>query len=313
MNDSSLIGIEIGGTKLQVVMGRADGEIMNRKRFLVDGNRGAEGIRQQIIQAVHILSQGAPSIAGVGVGFGGPVDRDAGCIACSHQVEGWSGFAIQSWLEELSGAPVIVDNDANVAALGEALKGAGSGLSSIFYVTLGSGVGGGTVMEGQIYHGTYPGESEIGHLRLDRNGTIVEQACSGWAVDRKIRQAVAVHPASQLATSVGNLSSGEASVLAQTLDAGCPVAQGILKETLDSLAFALSHVVHLIHPEAIVLGGGLSLLGERLRGGVESELPKWIMDVFGSGPQIKLSTLREDVVPVGALLMAGQKTMGRIV
>jgi glucokinase len=91
------------------------------------------------------------------------------------------------------------------------------------------------------------------------------------------------------------------------------VAQGILKETLDSLAFALSHVVHLIHPEAIVLGGGLSLLGERLRGGVESELPKWIMDVFGSGPQIKLSTLREDVVPVGALLMAGQKTMGRIV
>ena len=121
----------------------------------------------------------------------GAVNFKTGKICRSHQIEGWSEFDLRGWLAELTSARVIVDNDANVAALGEALRGAGRGHNPVFYVTLGSGVGGGLVVDRRIYHGVLPGEAEIGHVRLDRAGTTVESRCSGWVVDARIRGAVA--------------------------------------------------------------------------------------------------------------------------
>ena len=175
------LGIEIGGTKLQIVTGGANAKIRERHRFTVEADKGAAGIRRQIETALaEILKTVKP--AAVGVGFGGPVDWRTGRICKSHQIEGWSGFDLAGWLLKLTRARVLVDNDANVAALGEACHGAGRGASPVFYVTLGSGVGGGLVVNGEIYHGATPGEAEIGHVRLDREGTIVEERCSGWAV-----------------------------------------------------------------------------------------------------------------------------------
>src|SRR5437660_6166527 len=163
------IGIEIGGTKLQVVTGEASGTILARRGFTVERAEGAAGIRRQIEQGLRELaSRGTPEA--VGVGFGGPVDWRTGRICRSHQIEGWSDFELGDWLHRLMERPVCVDNDANLGALGEAVCGAGAGFSPVCYVTLGSGVGGGLVVDGKIYHGAQPGESEIGHLRLDRQG-----------------------------------------------------------------------------------------------------------------------------------------------
>src|SRR5205085_6629816 len=120
-------------------------------------------------------------------------------------------------LLELTGLPVFVDNDANVAALGEATHGAGIAVNPVFYVTLGSGVGGGLVVDGRIYHGAKPGEAEIGHVRLDRGGTTLESRCSGWAVDRKIREARARNASSILYKLIGAASAGEARFLAPAL------------------------------------------------------------------------------------------------
>src|SRR5207237_5270130 len=103
------------------------------------------------------------------------------------------------WLEDLTQAPARVDNDGNVAALAEARRGAGQGFNPVFYATLGSGVGGGLVINGDIYHGASPGEAEIGHVRLDRSGTTVESRCSGWAVNRRVREHINRHPQSVLA------------------------------------------------------------------------------------------------------------------
>ena len=302
---NSLIGIEIGGTKLQVVLGSSKGKILDRQRFKVDRESGAQGIRDQIESALAHYVNRDTSITGIGVGFGGPVDRDAGRIACSHHISGWSEFPMSQWLKKMTGLPVIIDNDANVAALGEALAGAGQGSDPVFYVTLGSGVGGGAVVNRAIYHGVQPGECEIGHIRLDRSGLIVEQECSGWAVDRKIREAIKYQPESRLAQIVGNQSTNEAQFLCQALNAQCPLAQSVLKETSQSLAFALSHVTHLFHPEMIILGGGLSLLGQALLTSVITEFPQFLMETLKPGPAIRLAQLKEDVVPVGALLMAG--------
>lgn len=298
-----ILGIEIGGTKLQLVIGDESGSILDRRRLNVNPALGAPGIRGQIQLALPELV-GGHKLSAVGVGFGGPVDWRTGKIARSHQIEGWSDFDIAGWLRELTGAPVAADNDANVAALGEALHGAGAGLDPVFYTTLGSGVGGGLVLGGSIYHGAPPGESELGHVRLDREGTTLESRCSGWAVDRRIRELNARRPDGLLARLCARAARGEASHLASALQQGDADAQSILNDAAADLAYGLSHAVHLFHPAVIVLGGGLSKVGEPLRAAVESALSPLLMAVFQPGPPVRLTTLGEDAVPVGALLLA---------
>lgn len=297
-----LLGIEIGGTKLQLVAGDASGKIAERERCVVDKARGGAGIREQISATIPKLGG---KFEAVGVGFGGPVDWRTGKICCSHQIEGWSEFELGKWLADLVQAPVRVENDANTACLGEATLGAGKGRNPVFYVTLGSGVGGGLTVDGKIYHGAPPGEAEIGHIRLDRAGTIVEERCSGWAVDRRISAAIQ-NDSGELARLCKGMSGGEARHLGAALEAGDPLAAQILTETAEDLAFALSHVTHLCHPGVIVLGGGLSLLGEPLRKEVSASLPRFVMEAMHPAPEIALAGLGEDAVPCGALLLAGE-------
>jgi glucokinase len=299
------LAIEIGGTKLQVVVGDASGSIAQRKRLTVDRDQGGGGIRAQIQRTLgEVIPEVQP--VGIGVGFGGPVDWRTGRIQCSHQIEGWADFALGDWLQSITNMPVRVENDANTAALGEAIRGTGAGCNPVFYVTLGSGVGGGLVVDGTIYHGAIPGETELGHVRLDRQGATVESRCSGWAVDRKIRTFCASQPKSVLAELTRGSKGGEARHLAKALEAGDELAQRVLDETADDLVFGLSHAVHLLHPERIILGGGLSLVGEPLRAAVEQRLPGYVMEAFAPGPTIRLAALGEDAVPVGALLLAAQ-------
>src|SRR5205823_733408 len=166
------------------------------------------------------------------------------------------------------------------------LRGAGLGFNPAFYVTLGSGVGGGLAVDGKIYHGVKPGEAEIGHVRLDRKGTTLEARCSGWAVDARIRQLKQSGSPSLLCQVLGEAQGGEARHLARALRENDPVAQLIVEETAEDLAFGLSHVVHLFHPEVIVLGGGLSLIGEPLRKAVAEALEAFTMEAFAPGPHI---------------------------
>lgn len=298
------LGIEIGGTKLQIVVGDKGAKILQTHRLTVDRAAGGVGIRQQIEETLAKILPSLPQFAAVGVGFGGPVDWRTGKICCSHQIEGWSEFDLGGWLKKLTGAPVFVDNDANVAALGEAIHGAGRGANPVFYVTLGSGVGGGLVVDGRIYHGATPGEAEIGHVRLDRAGTIVESRCSGWAMDAKIRTLKTTDPSSILCRMVNNQTGGEARHLPAALAQNDAAAHRILRETAEDLAFGLSHVAHLFHPEIIVIGGGLSNLGEPLRAAVAGSLRSFLMEAFAPGPRVCLAALGENAVPVGALQLA---------
>jgi len=297
--------IEIGGSKLQLAVGNAAGKILERFRFPVDRSQGAEGIRRHIETKVKQLLAARQPRA-VGVGYGGPVNWRNGQICCSHHIAGWSDFPLGEWLRSLTGLPVVVDNDANVAALGEATHGAGQRHNPVFYVTLGSGVGGGLVVDGSIYHGTTPGEAELGHVRLDRRGTTVEARCAGWAVDRKIRAFIKRHPRSRLARLAGRTAGGEARCLGPALRQNDPSARRILRETAADLAFGLSHAVHLFHPQVIVIGGGLALLGEPLRAAVSEALPRFVMAAFAPGPRVALAALGEDAVPVGALVLAAR-------
>ena len=189
------LAIEIGGTKLQLFVGDESANILQRWRFDVEPKWVAQAFAGRLnARSRTFLS--THDVAAIGVGYGGPVDWRTGQICCSHQIEGWADFPLGEWLRQQTQRPVVIDNDANCGALGEALRGAGQGSNPVFYVTLGSGVGGGLVVDGKIFHGAKPGESEIGHVRLDRAGTILEQRCSGWAVDKIVRALTQQNPSS---------------------------------------------------------------------------------------------------------------------
>ncbi len=301
----AFLGIEIGGTKLQLCVSDTAGQLKQSIRLAVDPAGRAEDIRQQIAAGILKLN-GREAIAAVGVGFGGPVDWQKGLIRVSHQVAGWSGFPLGSWLHQLTGKPVAVENDANAAALAEALHGSGKGYERVFYMTIGSGIGGGMVINGKIYHGRAPGEAEVGHLRLNKRGDTLEFRCSGWAVDKKVAEYIARQPHSLLARLALDRKAPGATLLQPALQEGDADAQKLVEEITDDLAFALSHVVHLLHPDVLIIGGGLSLLQEHLRRPLTEKIPHYLMQAFLPPPPVYMASLQELVVPIGAQELAKQ-------
>ena len=298
-----LLGIEIGGSKLQLVLGDGGGRILQRRKLQVDAVRGGAAIRDALASAIGEWRT-QHEWSAVGCGYGGPVDWRTGTVRCSHQVEGWNDFPLGEWLANLCGVPERVDNDSNAAALAEATLGAGRGFDPVFYTNSGSGVGGGLVVGGDLYHGASPGESELGHVRLDKSGVIVEDRSSGWAVDRALRAAAASNPDGVLGKLLAGHVRAAAEILPQALLQSDTAAREILEAAADDLAFGLSHVVHLMHPAVVVLGGGLAGVGEPWRAAVEAGLSRFVMRAFAPGPAIRLAALGEDVVPAGALLLA---------
>jgi glucokinase len=317
------LGIEIGGTKLQSAVVDDSGRVLRDHEARVRPEEGAAGIRAALATQIDSLvgglrggpraGTGAGAAAGphggitaIGVGFGGPVDRAAGVVAASFHVSGWGGFPLAAWIsEQAGGLPVALENDTNAAALAEATFGAGRGANPLLYSNVGSGIGGGLVIDGRIYHGAPPGEVEIGHLRLSADGTITEDLASGWALDRRVRDHVAARPECLLASlAAAEGSPPSARLLAAALAHGDEAAAEIVDAAARHYALALSHAVHLLHPAAIVLGGGVAGIGAPWRGAVAGHLPGFLMAPFRPGPDVRLSALGRLVVPIGAALVA---------
>ncbi len=297
----NFLGIEIGGTKIQVFVTDEDHNIIERDKFFVKEKEAAY-ITNNLKEKLKTACQ-KRSIDAIGVGFGGPVDFQTGIIKTSHHIGGWNDFPLAEWISDETGLPVSVDNDANTAALAEACLGAGKVFSRVFYITMGSGVGGGLIIDGEIYHGNKPTEVEIGHIRLDKSGRILEDSCSGWAVDRKIRNYIRENPGSIIAEMVGAENTGEARYLVEAIQGGDSGAIQLLNDTADDFAFGLSHAVHLLNPEIIILGGGLSFLGFTYIDMIKDRLYGYIMKAMDP-PEIQPAGLGEDVVCLGASLLA---------
>ncbi|MFM7593150.1 MAG: ROK family protein [Isosphaeraceae bacterium] len=289
------LGLEIGGTKLQIGRGDATGQLSWLERRTVDAARGAAGIRHQILEIVagcRASGQISPGPVHWGVGFGGPVDVADGSIRKSHQIEGWSGFGLGQWLKDETGAEsVIVRNDADTAALAECLAGAGRGFDPVVYVTVGSGIGGGLVINQKIYKGAGRGATEVGHLRVanpDNGGTLVELelVASGWSIQRR----------------AGCQSVPEVLAAAKGGDAR---ANEVLLTAAEALGTGLSHVVQLMAPRLIILGGGVNMLPDDWWGSrVRASLAEKTMGVFAGMTDVVPAALGENVVVQGGVLLA---------
>jgi glucokinase len=317
-----VVGVEIGGTKLQAGLGRGDGRLVGLERRAVEPARGAAGILEQVPAMLDRLTAGAGVARGevraLGIGFGGPVDSERGVVTRSHQVEGWAGFPLADWARERLGVSgVSLHNDADTAALAEARFGAGVGFSPVLYVTVGSGIGGGLVIDGRIYRGAGAGALEIGHLWVvDRHSSDLdvlrlEDLASGWAIGRAARHyaerqlAEGLYDWSVLEAAGGDPSRIDAALVARAARDGDAEAGFILRKAVTAMATALNQAVTLLAPHRIILGGGVSLIGKDLWfAPIREQLDTHAFPPFRGTFDLVPPALGEEVVVHGALALA---------
>jgi glucokinase len=314
------LGIEIGGSKLQLGIGPGDGTLTAFERLPVDPENGGAGIRRQILDAVpHLI---ASRLRGMAYGFGGPVDDATRRVLKSHQVEGWDDFPLAEWSEANLGLPCVLGNDCDVAGLAEALFGAGKGLSPVFYITVGSGIGGGLIIDGEIYRGCGKGAAEIGHLRLDglhvsaAGGAMVvegplEEYASGWALqhaaDHLIWQGEG-RDSLLLQMVQGQSQFITAQHIGDAASRGDGFAKRVLHQGLRHLARGICHVIALLCPRRIVIGGGVSLMGDEAFFQPLRELvAEQVFAPFAGCYDIVPAALGEEVVVHGALALARRR------
>ena len=339
----TFLGLEIGGTKLQLGVGGGDGRhLAALERFEVEAGRGALGILEQIERAGQRLIA-AHKVQAIGIGFGGPIDADRGLTVKSHHVTGWDAFPLVDWCQTTLGRPAVIGNDCDVAGLAEARFGAGRGESPVFYVTVGTGIGGGLILDGQIYRGSGVGAAEIGHLRpglsADRADETVESFAAGWAIAAAAQARLADPVSHRLSTimSAGRVRDPEqvrqrlieaeeadeeyaadlwsrcdgdaqrltAKVVTQAAAEGNPLAQDILQRAWQALGWAIAQMINLVSPRAVVIGGGLSLAGEQLFfSPLRKEVERYVFPPFASSYRIVPAELGEESVVHGALDIA---------
>ncbi len=312
------LGIEIGGTKLQLGVGAGDGTpLAELRRFDIDPRLGAEGILSQIeaagkqLLAVH-------SIGGVGIGFGGPVDDQRGIVHKSHQIRGWNDFPLVQWCEDKLQRKTFLQNDCDAAGLAEARFGAGRGQRVVLYVTVGTGIGGGLIINGSIYRGGGGGAAEIGHLRPGLDATAanqtVESVASGWGIACAARERVHAakdNPTLQpfiddlRARCGGNLDALTARSAASAAAEGNELAIGVINTARRCLSWAIAQTATIVSPNVVVIGGGVSLMSEKLfLEPLKAEVANYVFPPLDGKFEVLPAAFGEDVVVHGALTVA---------
>jgi glucokinase len=309
------LGIEIGGTKLQLGVGTGEGPPFAAFRRLdVDAARGAAGILDQIERTGRELMQERPFRA-VGFGFGGPINGPAGIVTTSHQVDGWDNFPLASWCTKTLGVPTYLGNDCDMAALAEARFGAGRGKRSVFYVTVGTGVGGGLVLDGQLFGSTRPAIAEIGHLRpgLDsvEASQTIESIASGRGIEATIRDLMKRRsPGDAAAAELLRQSQNDPRKLsgkmtADAAQAGNTLAAAAMDRACRALGWGIAQVITLLAIEVVIVGGGVSLASESVFfGPLRRYVDRYVFPPLLNSYHIVPAQLGEEVVVHGAVAMA---------
>jgi len=268
MAAEAFLALDFGGTKLAVgVLSRGQERWLARGRCPTPASAGASAVFARILQlADEQLARARAQPVAVGVSFDGPVDLPRRRPLRSHHVAGWEDFALCERLQAHYGVPVALENDANAAAWGEWLRGAGRGCRQMLYVTVSTGIGGGLVLEGQLYHGAQGLAGEIGHMVFQPDGPLcscgrrgcLEALAAGPALLRRYRELLLA----QGEGVEGGSSISSARELSAAAQAGDPLARQALQEGAQALGRALGSVLNLLNLERIVLGGGVLGAGE---------------------------------------------------
>jgi glucokinase len=259
---SLILALDFGGTKLSAAV-TADSEtwLAHDRTLSPPGATAVTDYQQMLTLARKLLNGQQPQA--VGVSFGGPVDFERGLVHLSHHVPGWEETPLRDQLAAEFNAPVWVDNDANVAALGEWRYGAGQGIDDLLFVTVSTGVGGGWVLNGRIWRGHEGMAGEIGHTVIDPHGPLclcgkrgcVERLASGPYMAQDLAAAWKREERPFTGPVTGKMVAEEAA-------AGDPTARRILLRGANALGLGLGNAANLINPARIILGGGVTKAGD---------------------------------------------------
>lgn len=318
------LAFETGGTKL--VAGLAGPDARLRTRITVprgEGDRASQSLsRIESFARLLLVKEGLENrdLRAIGFGFGGTVLRPANKPhLCLHE-EGWEKEDVAGDLELSFGVPVFVENDCKLAALAEAHFGAGKGAKSVFYVTLGTGVGGGFVRDGRIQAFGDRGEAEIGHIVVEPDGPecccgnrgCVEALCSGPGLSKLCRWLAEKQPGPWRRSALAQCKSTGQSIPSERIvacwEAGDAFAGRVIEHAARRLAEALAATVNLLVPERIVVGGGLGTASPQFLDLVRNRIAPLVVPYFRDSYALVPSELREAVVTQGAAILAAQRS-----
>jgi glucokinase len=271
-----ILALDFGGTKLAAAtVNVGSRKWLRYERRLSPANANASTDLEIMRSLIYSLLEDTKPAA-IGVSFGGPVDASTGTVRLSHHVAGWENIPLKGLLENEFGVPAGVDNDANIAALGEHRFGAGQGYDSLFYITVSTGVGGGWILNGQPWRGAGGMAGEIGHIVVDPAGPVclcgkrgcVERLASGPYMAQNAREILEKKPPSRqggevLRGLVGNdltLLTGQ--LVSEAAAAGDDLAKEVLQKAAWALGMGIGNVANLMNPQRFVLGGGVTKAGE---------------------------------------------------
>ena len=300
-------GVDLGGTTVKIAVFNETGELLSKWEIpTVTKNNGAQilpDIAASVLEYCKENGISKESVIGLGIGVPGAVD-DKGIVPSCENL-GWGEVAVCEELGKLTGFPVKAGNDATVAAVGECWKGGGQGCKNMVMVTLGTGVGGGIVIDGKPLHGTTGGAGEIGHMVLNRNEKkpcncgkygCVEQYCSATGI---VRMATDYLAQSTEASSLQDIEKLTAKAVFDAAAAGDAVAQRVLEQVYAYMAEFIANICIVLNPEQVVIGGGVSKAGDPLLAGIRKNFPQYVYHPNGN-VEFKLAALGNDAGVYGA-------------
>jgi glucokinase len=264
------IGVDLGGTNLRIAAVDEQGTLLEKVTTGTQVTRGRDSVIAEMCDAIRALSakyNGGGRMIGAGVGVPGIIDKRTGMMRESPNLPGWENYPVRHEIERRLGATVVLENDANAAALGEAWLGAGRGAESMGMITLGTGVGGGIVLNGRIWHGMTGMAGEVGHITIDPAGPrcncgnvgCVEQFASATAVMRMAREAIAHGRAPELArAATARDVEFSAKVVYNLSIQGDQPARDIFGRVGWALGILLADLVNMLNLQMYVIGGGVS-------------------------------------------------------
>ena len=278
-----IAGIDIGGTKIAVAIAATDGQVVDRNSFPTDYDRSPQDLMNHALQTLRNLGEKHHGqLTSIGLGCAGPLDFDSGHIlAPPNMPRSWWEFPLRSFVENELGLPVALDNDANAAALGEHLYGAGRGYSDLIYLTISTGIGVGIIAGDRLVHRL----GEGGHVAVQPGGALcgcgsrgcMETLCSGTAIARRAQEQLHSGRNSKMLDMAREIKQVTAKTVEDAARAGDDLATAVWQETVDLLAIGIGGIIALLSPQAVILGGGVAagageFLLEPLRAGLRERV-----------------------------------------
>ena len=310
------LGVDVGGTNLVAAVVDGSFRILSKVSIPAGAHRGIDEITGDIVRVSRMAVEeaGIPmeKVSSWGIGMPSCINPTTGLLVHANCF-GWKNVPIFHYLEGKLPLPLKIENDANCAALGEALAGAAKGRSNVLMLTLGTGVGSGIVIDGKLFTGADGMGAELGHTKLVYDGRpctcgqkgCLEAYCSATALIRTAREAVGDHPESEiLALAGGNAGKINGKTVFEAAAKGDSLAGSILDDYVSHLAAGLSSFITIFRPEAIILGGGIALAGDALFGRLAAKLPKLTFGAAQIGvPPVLPATLGNDAGLIGAAFL----------